>query len=109
MFPSEIAMPMHRVSWMFAALTGFMLAAVGGLPTAVRGEEPTAWSKAHVQELVELYRHLHAHPELSFEEKETAARVAKELRAVGIEVTEGVGRLGVVGLLKNGSGSTVLI
>jgi amidohydrolase len=75
----------------------------------VRGEAPAAWAKAHLPELVELYRHFHAHPELSFEEKETGARVAKELRTAGIEVTEGVAKTGVVGILKNGSGPTVLI
>jgi amidohydrolase len=72
-------------------------------------EEPAAWAKAHVAELVDLYRHFHAHPELSFHEYETAARLAKELRAAGIEVTEGVGKPGVVGVLKNRSGPTVMI
>src|SRR5262245_12804522 len=76
---------------------------------SARAEEPKAWAQKHAGEVVELYRHVHAHPELSFEEVETAARVAKELRAVGAEVTEKVGRLGVVGLLKNGAGPTVMI
>lgn len=75
----------------------------------VNAEQPAAWVKAHQAELVELYRHFHAHPELSFEERETAARIAKELRAAGLEVTEGVGKTGLVGLLKNGNGPTVLI
>jgi amidohydrolase len=56
-----------------------------------------------------LYKHLHTHPELSFEEQETAARMAKELQAVGFEVTTKVGGHGVVGILKNGTGPTVLI
>jgi len=73
------------------------------------GEEPAAWAKSHQAELVELYRHFHAHPELSFEERETGARVAKELRAAGLDVTEGVAKTGVVGLLKNGSGPIVMI
>ena len=54
---------------------------LGGRGPTVRGAELAAWAKAHLDELVELYRHFHAHPELSFEERETAARVAKELRA----------------------------
>ncbi len=74
-----------------------------------RGEEAAAWAKAHSEELVGLYWHFHAHPELSFEERETGARVAKELRATGMEVTEGVAKTGVVGVLKNGDGPTVLI
>jgi len=72
-------------------------------------EEPAAWAKSHLGELVELYKHFHTHPELSFLEVETGARVAKELRAAGIEVTEGVAKTGVVGVLKNGAGPTVMI
>ena len=56
-----------------------------------------------------IYEHLHANPELSFMEVNTAALVAKELRALGIEVTEKVGNTGVVGVLRNGPGPTVLI
>ena len=41
--------------------------------------------------LFELYKHLHAHPELSFQEKQSAARLAEELRQAGCEVTTGVG------------------
>lgn len=56
-----------------------------------------------------LYEHLHANPELSFMEVNTAALVARELRTLGIEVTEKVGNTGVVGVLKNGPGPTVLL
>ena len=56
-----------------------------------------------------IYEHLHAHPELSFMEVNTSALMARELRAVGIDVTEKVGRLGVVGVLRNGPGPTVLV
>lgn len=63
--------------------------------------------------LVALRRHFHQHPELSFEERQTAATIAGHLRDAGIEVTEGVGGHGVVGLIrgkKNGSsGRTLLI
>src|SRR3954453_6714699 len=64
---------------------------------------------AHLDELVGLYRHLHSHPELSFQEEETARRVAEELRKAGAEVTTGVGKQGVVGVLRNGDGPTVLV
>ncbi|MDX1945056.1 MAG: amidohydrolase [Pirellulaceae bacterium] len=88
-----------------------MLAWAVGIAAAApsRAAEPAAWAKANLDQLVQLYRHFHAHPELSYFEKETAARVAQELRAVGIEVTENVGGTGVVGVLKNGTGRTVLI
>ena len=50
--------------------------------------------------LVALRRHFHQHPELSFEERQTAATIASHLRETGIEVTEGVGGHGVVGLIR---------
>jgi amidohydrolase len=56
-----------------------------------------------------LYFHCHAHPELSFQEFNTAKRMAEELRIAGFEVTENVGGNGVVGVLKNGEGPTVLV
>jgi amidohydrolase len=59
--------------------------------------------------LFELYKHIHTHPELSLHEKETAARIAEELRKAGLEVTTGVGGTGVVGVLRNGPGPTVLL
>jgi len=59
--------------------------------------------------LFELYKHLHANPELSFHEEKTATRVAEELKRAGYEVTTGVGGHGLVAVLKNGAGPTVLV
>jgi hippurate hydrolase len=59
--------------------------------------------------LESLYKHLHSNPELSLQEEKTAARLAKELKEIGCEVTEKVGGHGVVGVLKNGAGPTVLV
>ena len=59
--------------------------------------------------LEQLYKYMHANPELSNMEKNTAALVAKELREAGFEVTENVGGYGVVGVLKNGAGKTILV
>ena len=56
-----------------------------------------------------LYLELHAHPELSGHETQTAAKVAEHLRAAGYEVTEHVGGTGVVALIKNGAGPTVML
>ncbi|MSU59867.1 MAG: amidohydrolase [Pedosphaera sp.] len=64
---------------------------------------------AEYPNLFELYKHLHANPELSFHEEKTSARVAEELKRAGFEVTTGVGKFGVVAVLKNGSGPTVLV
>ena len=57
----------------------------------------------------DLYRHLHRHPELSHQEHETAAEVARRLDAWGFRVEEGIGGTGVVGVLENGDGPAVLL
>jgi amidohydrolase len=62
-----------------------------------------------VPELEALYKDVHAHPELSMQETRTAGLAADCLRAVGYEVTTGVGKTGVVGLLRNGAGPTVML
>jgi hippurate hydrolase len=64
---------------------------------------------AHERALVDLYTHLHTHPELSFQEHETSKRIAEELKKTGALVTTGVGKLGVVGVIKNGAGPVVLV
>jgi len=58
--------------------------------------------------LVTLRREIHAHPELGFAEHRTAARIAEVLRAAGYEVHEGIGRTGVVGVLRVGNGPRTL-
>jgi len=61
-----------------------------------------------IPSLVALRRDLHAHPELGFAEHRTASRVAETLRVAGIEVHEGIGRTGVVGVLRVGDGKRTL-
>jgi len=61
-----------------------------------------------IDPLVALRRDIHAHPEPGFEEHRTAARIAAELRALGLEVHEGIGGTGVVGVLKAGNGTRSL-
>src|SRR6201984_1778199 len=56
-----------------------------------------------------LYKDIHSHPELSMQETRTAEIAGKELRAAGYEVTTGVGKTGVVGVLRNGEGPTVML
>ena len=56
-----------------------------------------------LEPLIAFRRDIHAHPELGFREQRTAARIAEKLRALGLEVHEGIGRTGVVGVLRNGS------
>ena len=66
-------------------------------------------ARATVPSLLKLYCHLHAHPELSLFEKETAARLAEEWKQVGFAVTTNVGGHGIVAILKNGPGPTVML
>jgi amidohydrolase len=60
-------------------------------------------------DLEALYKDVHSHPELSMQEVRTAGLAADRLRAAGYEVTTGVGKTGVVGLLRNGDGPTVML
>ncbi|PYK03820.1 MAG: amidohydrolase [Verrucomicrobia bacterium] len=77
--------------------------------------EKTAVSE--LPSLLAIYKDLHSHPELSWHEEKTSAFVAKELRATGCEVTENFGKYdnpnlksyGVIGMMKNGTGPTVLV
>lgn len=59
--------------------------------------------------LEKLYHNFHSHPELSFYEKETSARLARELKNIGFDVSTQIGGYGVVGLMKNGRGPTIMI
>ena len=60
-------------------------------------------------DLAEFYKDVHSHPELSMQETRTAKLAADRLRAAGYEVTTGIGKTGVVGLLRNGDGPTVML
>jgi hippurate hydrolase len=75
------------------------------------GDSPAelAGLQALYPSLDSLYIDLHKNPELSFHEEKTAAKLASRLRNLGFEVTEGVGGYGVVGVLKNGKGPTLLV
>jgi metal-dependent amidase/aminoacylase/carboxypeptidase family protein len=60
-------------------------------------------------DLERVYTDLHAHPELSMQERRTAGAAADRLRAAGFDVTAAVGKTGVVGVLRNGEGPTVML
>jgi hippurate hydrolase len=76
--------------------------------TAIRDEVRTRVGQEYPN-LFEFYKDLHGHPELSFHEERSAAHVAEELHKAGFEVTTGLGKYGVVAVLRNGSGPTVLV
>ena len=64
---------------------------------------------AILPELETLYKDVHAHPELSMQEERTAKIAASHLTGSGFEVTTGVGKTGVIGVLKNGDGPTIML
>src|ERR1700676_4332950 len=65
--------------------------------------------EADYPELDALYKDIHAHPEIAFQEEKTAAKLAAEMRAIGFEVTEQVGKTGLVAIYKNGDGPTIMV
>src|SRR5256886_7573191 len=80
-----------------------------GAPPASLREQVQSLVDREYPGLFDLYRHLHTHPEVSLHEEKAGQRVAEELKQAGLEVTAGVGGYGVVGVLRNGSGPTVLV
>lgn len=92
--------------------TTFLLAAANLLAIAAspaQADDLRDAVAADLPGLVELYRDLHANPELSFQEFETSKKLAARIRAMGFEVTEGVGKTGVVAVMRNGQGPTVML
>jgi hippurate hydrolase len=77
--------------------------------TVTSASDTLAALNALLPELERLYKDVHAHPELSMKETRTAGIAAAHLKDAGYEVTTGVGKTGVVGLLRNGDGPTVML
>ena len=106
-----------RCIWSLFCLFGFVL----GCATGILGAPAFAQDLQDIHRAIEsevekeypglerLYHHLHANPELSFHEKETSALLAERLSDIGYSVTSGVGGYGVVALLENGPGPTVMV
>jgi len=87
-----------------------LLAASLALPSANAAEYlRESVAKDYDENLKEMFIHFHRNPELSNLESETAKLLTKEIRAFGYEVTEGVGGTGIVAVMKNGPGPTVMI
>jgi len=99
----------RKLAWLAA-----MLLSLSPLPAQA---QDVAANKAAIARLLDqaypaldaLYKDIHAHPELGFAETRTAALLAREMRALGFDVTERVGRTGIVAVLRNGAGPTVLV
>ena len=100
-------MSASHVSFFTACILAVAFSASAADPAVKAGIE--AVISKEKDDLIALYQHLHANPELSFHEEKTSQRMAGEMRKLGFEVTEKVGGWGVVAVLKNGPGKTVLI
>ncbi len=95
--------------WCSVALLTCSLSIAQAQGRAAPGEVSSAQIDALYPQLQALYRDLHQNPELAFQENRTAATLAERMRALGFEVTTGVGRTGLVAVLRNGSGPTVML
>jgi hippurate hydrolase len=92
---------MKNLLWLAAAaMTASTSASAAALSDAIRADMPM---------LMTLYRDLHANPELSMQEVRTPAKLAPEMRKLGFDVTEHVGKTGLVAVMKNGPGPVLLI
>ncbi|MES2921168.1 MAG: amidohydrolase [Verrucomicrobiota bacterium] len=89
-------------------LTSVMLGAFWLSPAFAGNPDLNQQVAADEPRLLEIFKKLHANPELSMQETETAALVAKELAANGFEVQTGINKTGVVGVMKNGPGPVIL-
>lgn len=87
------------------ALAAALMSVAAPLSAATVGEAV----KADMPSLMALYQDLHANPELSMQEVRTPAKLAAEMKKLGFTVTEKVGKTGVVAVMKNGAGPTLMI
>jgi metal-dependent amidase/aminoacylase/carboxypeptidase family protein len=90
-------------------MKSFLVLGAALVATPAAGETVRDAVATDMPSLMAIYRELHANPELSFEEVKSAARMAAEVRKLGFEVTTGVGGHGVVAVMRNGPGPTLLI
>jgi hippurate hydrolase len=101
-----------RRCWL-ALLAGLMLAGItqaqGTDVAAHFGKAIDAQIAGSYDAIEALYKDIHAHPELALEEVRTAKKLAAAMRELGFEVSEGIGKTGIVAMLRNGSGPTVMV
>jgi len=90
-------------------ITASLLALMFASPALAQSDLTADIAADYEANLKPLFEHLHANPELSFREFETSKRLAAELEALGYEVSTGVGQTGVVAVMKNGDGPTVML
>ena len=101
-------MAVHKLT-LGTALLALVAGPAAAMDVAVLKPGLEAEVAADYPHLLALYKDIHAHPELGFQETHTAAKLAGEMRALGLTVTEGVGKTGLVAIYRNGAGPTIMI
>lgn len=91
------------------AAIALSLVALSGSPASAQSDPIRAQVQSELPALMTIYRDLHQNPELSFQEVRSAKIMAESARKAGFEVTEGVGKTGIVAVLRNGPGPVVLV
>lgn len=109
----NLCKPSYRKKTALAAAVLTLAAALAGHAGAIEAEslgtQVDRLLDRNYPHLDALYKDLHQHPELGFQETRSAAILAKEMRALGFEVSEGIGKTGLVALYRNGPGPTVMV
>lgn len=100
---------MHRNYLAGLALALMSTVALAQTTPAPRGVPTAAEIDAIYPDLETLYIDLHRNPELAFQETQTASKLAARMKALGFEVTTGIGKTGVVAVMKNGAGPTAMM
>src|ERR1700676_4646999 len=104
---------MKYTAAVFAALLAFAPSGASQIARSGGGQTWTTPAASEVDavypDIETLYIDLHRNPELGFQEVQTAAKLAARVKALGYEVTTGVGRTGIVAVMKNGTGPTVML
>ena len=99
-----------RLRWLSALGFGLWAAAVAAVQVPVAAQRnATSDVDAIYPDIEALYKDLHRNPELAFQETQTTAKLAARLKTLGFEVTTGVGKTGIVAIMKNGAGPTVML
>jgi len=98
-----------RLRWLSALGSGLVAVVVAvHMPVAAQ-RNATSDIDAIYPDIETLYKDLHRNPELAFQETQTVAKLSARLKALGYDVTTGVGKTGIVAIMKNGAGPTVML
>jgi hippurate hydrolase len=97
------------IAWaLFVGATANVSLAAGQQDEAALAKKVTELVDRDKERLLQIFKHIHANPELAFREEKTAALVAEEFKKLGYETHTGIGKTGVVGILKNGPGPVIM-